>query len=138
MRRRARVLRRSMTQAERIMWNMLRAHRLLDTGFKRQKPIGPYIVDFVCLSAKLVIEIDGGQHFSAAGTAADNRRDRYLAAKGYRTLRFSNHDVMTNRSGVIGTIASAIQASSSTPCFSPSLALPRKRGRGEDSRGMPL
>src|SRR3984957_5247869 len=98
---RARDLRRGLTNAERIVWYGVRAHRLNGASFRRQTPVGPYIVDFVCHSAKLVVEIDGGQHFEDAHEKRDARRDRFLAGKGYRVLRFSNHDVMSNRGGVL-------------------------------------
>jgi very-short-patch-repair endonuclease len=96
-------------------------------SFRRQTPIGPYVVDFVCHVAKLVIEIDGGQHFESRQEQRDARRDVYLADKGFRVLRFNNHDVMTNREGVLETIAAAIR-------LAPSLTLPRKRGRGRKRR----
>jgi very-short-patch-repair endonuclease len=105
---RARALRRDLTDAERIIWNALRAHRLNGAGFRRQTPIGPYIVDFVCHEAKLVIELDGGQHFEAEHLAKDARRDAFLEGRGFSVLRFNNHDVMTNRSGVLETIAAAL------------------------------
>jgi very-short-patch-repair endonuclease len=92
-------------------------------SFRRQTPIGPYVVDFVCHAAKLVVEIDGGQHFVSKHEQRDARRDAYLAAKGFDVLRFNNHDVMTNRQGVLETIAAAIERA-------PSLSLPRKPGRG--------
>src|SRR5947208_10482778 len=92
---RARSLRANSTDAERIIWRALRAHRMNGASFRRQTPIGPYIVDFVCHSAKLVIEIDGGQHFQAEHRERDVRRDRFLTRKGYRILRFNNHEVMT-------------------------------------------
>ena len=119
---RARALRRALTDAERIIWNAIRAHRLCGANFRRQTPIGPFIVDFVCHAAGLIIEIDGGQHFEPEYMKRDARRDAFLASKGYRMLRFNNHDVMTNRQGVLETIAAAI-----APAPSPSL--PRKRGR---------
>jgi len=92
-------------------------------SFRRQTPIGPYIVDFVCHAANLVIEIDGGQHFESEHERRDAQRDAFLASKGFRVLRFNNHDVMTNREGVLETIAAAVARA-------PSLSLPRKRGRG--------
>ena len=104
----ARSLRRDMTNAERIIWYGVRAHRLNGAAFRRQTPIGPFIVDFVSHAAKLVIEIDGGQHFEPAYEARDARRDAFLRSKGYRVLRFNNHDVMRNRDGVLETIAAAI------------------------------
>lgn len=118
LRARARTLRRDSTDAERIIWAALRAHRLNGASFRRQTPIGPYIADFVCHSAKLIIEIDGGQHFDAQHIKRDAARDAFLNAKKYRVLRFNNHDVMTNRAGVIETIAAAIDSA-------PSPTLPR-------------
>ena len=122
----ARALRKNSTDAERILWSELRDHRLNGASFRRQVPIATYIADFVCHAAKLVIELDGGQHFSDTQEAADIRRSAIIKAKGFRVLRFSNHDVMTNRAGVLETIASAIGAST------PTLALPRKRERERD------
>ena len=121
----ARALRNS-TDAERILWSELRDHRLNGASFRRQVPIATYIADFVCHAAKLVIELDGGQHFSDAQEAVDARRSAIIEAKGFRVLRFSNHDVMTNRVGVLETIATAIGAST------PTLTLPRKRERERD------
>jgi very-short-patch-repair endonuclease len=104
----AKALRQGMTDAERILWLAVRAHRLNGAAFRRQAPIGPYVVDFVCLAAKLVIEVDGGQHFEPKQIAHDARRRGYLAAQGYRVLRFNNLDVIKNKSGVLETIAAAI------------------------------
>jgi very-short-patch-repair endonuclease len=126
----ARALRRDMTDAERIIWYSVRAHRLQGASFRRQTPIGPYVVDFMCHAAKLIIEVDGGQHFESENMVRDARRDAYLAAQGYRVLRFNNLEVMTNKSGVLETIASALGNSET-----PSLTLPRKRGRGQGSAG---
>jgi very-short-patch-repair endonuclease len=120
---RARSLRANSTDAERIIWSAVRAHRLNDASFRRQAPIGPYVVDFVCHDAQLVIELDGGQHFESEHARRDARRDAFLRSKGFRVLRFNNHDVMSNRQGVLETIAAAVAE------LAPSLALPRKRGR---------
>jgi very-short-patch-repair endonuclease len=119
---RARSLRRNSTDAEQLVWNALRAHRLNGASFRRQTPIGPYVADFVCHAAGLVVELDGGQHFEPANMKRDTRRDAFLASKGYRVLRFNNHDVMTNKEGVLETIATALAAA-------PSPTLPRRRGR---------
>jgi very-short-patch-repair endonuclease len=119
----ARALRRNSTDAERILWSELRAGRLNGVNFRRQVPIENYIADFVCHAAKLVIELDGGQHFSDEGERADERRSAVIEAKSFKVLRFSNHDVMTNRVGVLETIATAIVERAPTP------ALPRKRKR---------
>jgi len=108
MRERARALRRDSTRAEQVIWRAVRAHRLNNVGFRRQTPIGPYIVDFVSHSAKLVIEVDGGQHFDTAHERRDARRDMFLRSKGFRVLRFNNHDVLTNLEGVWTVIAAAV------------------------------
>ena len=126
MRARARTLRRHSTDAERIVWAALRAHRLNGASFRRQKPIGPFVADFVCQAAMLVVELDGGQHFEPDQMKRDSRRDAFLNSKGYRVLRFNNHDVMSNRNGVLETIAAALAAS-------PSPTLPRKRGRASSA-----
>ena len=112
---RARELRRNLTDAERIIWYGVRAHRLNGVGFRRQAPIGPYIVDFVSHAAKLIVEIDGGQHFENEQEKRDARRTRFLEAKGYRVLRFSNLDVTRNRNGVLERIAEAAQAAAPSP-----------------------
>jgi very-short-patch-repair endonuclease len=105
-----------MTAAERIIWYALRAHRLNGAGFRRQTPIGRYIVDFVSHAAMLIIEIDGGQHFEDAHEARDAVRDAFLNAEGYRVLRFNNHEVMTNRHGVLTRIGEALgEAAPSLP-----------------------
>jgi very-short-patch-repair endonuclease len=122
----ARVLRKNSTDAERILWSELRGHRLLGVGFRRQAPIDRYIVDFVCHAAHLVIELDGGQHFSTEGEQRDASRSAAIEAKGFQILRFANNDVMTNRAGVLETIAAVIAARA------PTLTLPRKRGREQD------
>jgi very-short-patch-repair endonuclease len=111
----ARALRQNLTDAERVIWYGLRAHRLDGVGFRRQTPIGPYIVDFVSHSAKLVIEIDGAQHFEQPHLRRDTRRDAFLASKGFRVLRFNNYDVLTNRTGVLESILSALQEAPSPP-----------------------
>ena len=119
----ARALRKNSTDAERILWSELRDHRLNGASFRRQGPIKDFIADFACHAAKLVIELDGGQHFSDQAEQKDAARSAVIEAQGYKVLRFSNHDVMTNRAGVLETIAAAIE-------HAPSLTLPRKRGRG--------
>ena len=94
----AKTLRKTMTDAERTLWYHLRGHRLQGQKFKRQKPLGPFIVDFVNLERSLVIEVDGGQH--ADNAHDDRRRDAWLAAHGYRVLRFWNHQVLQEQSAM--------------------------------------
>ena len=97
-----------MTDAEKHLWREIRAHRLAGLGFRRQHPVGPYILDFVCLSGWLVVEVGGGQHYAPAGMAHDGRRDAYLRSQGFRVLRFSNLDVLGNLQGVLETILEAV------------------------------
>ena len=99
---RARALRREDTDAEARLWNALRAHRLGGWKWKRQVPKGPYIVDFICDEAGLVVEVDGGQH--AERLAYDARRTAYLERLGLRVIRFWNTDVLTNRAAVCDSI----------------------------------
>jgi very-short-patch-repair endonuclease len=122
----ARALRKNSTDAERILWSELRDHRLNGAGFRRQFPIGNYIADFICHAAKLVVELDGGQHFSDSAEAADAARSAVIETKGFQVLRFGNHDVMTNRAGVLETIAAAVAERA------PTLTLPRKRESEEN------
>src|SRR5690242_21883150 len=107
---RARQLRRNLTDAERIFWYGVRAHRLNGVSFRRQAPIGPYIVDFVSHAAKLIVEIDGGQHFENEQEKRDARRTRFLEAKSYSVLRFSNLDDTMYRNGVLERIETATKA----------------------------
>ena len=122
----ARTLRKNSTDVERILWSDLRDHRLNGASFRRQVPIQNYIADFICHAAKLVIELDGGQHFSDQGERADAARSAVIEAQGFKVLRFSNLDVMENRTGVLETIAAAIAERA------PTLTLPRKRERGQE------
>ena len=101
---RARKLRNEMTDSERLLWSELRGRRLGEHRFRRQHPIGPYILDFVCLDKRFVVEIDGGHHSEPEQTAHDARRTRWLEDAGYTVLRVSNTDVFENLDGVCGTI----------------------------------
>ena len=103
---RARELRRQLTDAERRLWNRLRRNQLDGHHFRRQRPIGPFIVDFVCMAKCLIVEVDGGQHADRA--KEDASRTAYLEKKGYRVLRFWNNDVLVNAEGVLEVIRSAL------------------------------
>jgi very-short-patch-repair endonuclease len=94
----ARDMRREPTDAEKKFWRLVRDRRLAGSKFKRQYPIGRYIADFVCLEAKLIVELDGGRH--AEQQAYDAVRDAFLAAEGFHVLRFWNSDVLTNADGI--------------------------------------
>jgi very-short-patch-repair endonuclease len=106
LRQRAKTMRSSDTRAEAHLWNVLRAHRLGGWKWRRQVPKGPYILDFLCDQAGLVVEVDGGQH--AEQVDYDARRAAYLAQCGLRVLRFWNSEVLTNRHGVCLTILDAL------------------------------
>ena len=106
---RARALRRNQTEVEQRLWYRLRAQRFQGVKFKRQKPLGPYIVDFVCMEHRLVIELDGGQHADNAGY--DRRRDRWLRANGYTVLRFWNDQVTKELPAVLEHIAARLALS---------------------------
>jgi len=103
---RARELRANATDAERRLWSILSARKLSGVRFNRQVPIGPFICDFVSRGAKLIIEVDGGQH--DADRDEDTKRTRYLEAQGYRLIRFWNNEVMENLEGVSETIQRAL------------------------------
>ena len=99
---RARALRRLSTDAERLLWKGLRGRMLGGFKFRRQTWIGPFIVDFVCVEARLVVEADGSQHADAE--AYDAARSTWLEREGFRVLRFWNHEILTNGEGVLTTI----------------------------------
>lgn len=99
---RAKQLRSNQTDAEQKLWHQLRAHRFLGLKFKRQKPIGPYIVDFVCIEKRLVIEVDGGQH--AERKAEDDARSAWIVDQGYSVLRFWNNEVLGDIDAVLRCI----------------------------------
>jgi very-short-patch-repair endonuclease len=102
----ARELRKTPTDAERRLWHGLRNKQLDGFRFRRQQAMGPYIVDFFCPEASLVVEIDGGQH--DANAAQDAVRTQWLEERGYRVLRFWNNDVLANTEGVLLTIREAL------------------------------
>lgn len=87
---RRRELRVHATDAERLLWRVLRMRLLVGLKFRRQHSVGPYIIDFYCADRQLAVELDGGQHFTVEGLDYDRRRTAYLAARGIRVLRFTN------------------------------------------------
>jgi very-short-patch-repair endonuclease len=117
-------MRSGQTDAERRLWQILRAHRFAGHKFRRQVPLDFYIADFVCFAARLIIEVDGGQH---AGSTSDERRDTYLQQHGFRVLRIWNSDLFENEEGVGELILSALR---SPPLPNPSPA------RGEGLNGV--
>ncbi|HEX2654394.1 MAG TPA: endonuclease domain-containing protein [Xanthobacteraceae bacterium] len=109
--RRARQLRRAMTDAERKLWWHLRRLPMEGAHFRRQATIGPYFADFACHEQRLVIEVDGGQHALADRASADANRTAFLQSQGYRVLRFWNNDVLTNIESVLRVIHAELEQS---------------------------
>ncbi|MCD5416329.1 endonuclease domain-containing protein, partial [Candidatus Bipolaricaulota bacterium] len=89
------------TEAEKLLWQKLRIRQLGGAKFRRQTPIGPYIVDFFSFEHRLVVEIDGGQHNTPQGQQYDLTRTAWLEAQGFRVLRFWSNEVLTNLEGVL-------------------------------------
>ena len=117
---RAKRLRRDSTNVERKLWRHLRDRGIGHAKFRRQHPIGRYVVDFACIEAGLVVELDGGQHVDQQEYDAD--RTGYLESKGFQVIRFWNNEVLENIEGVLGAIEAALKKPSPRP--SPA------RGRG--------
>jgi len=107
---RTRQLRRNMTDAERRLWGRLRKEAL-GYDFRRQHRLGVYVVDFVCLERRLIVEVDGGQHNMPKGLARDATRTRWLENDGYEVLRFQNTDVLTSTDDIVETIWHALRKS---------------------------
>ena len=101
----ARQLRRRMTDAENRLWFHLRNRALDGRKFRRQVPVGPYVVDFACVQARLAVELDGGQH---AGNLKDPARTAFLRKQGYRVLRFWNNDVLQRTDAVLEQVLTAL------------------------------
>jgi very-short-patch-repair endonuclease len=102
----AKSMRHTPTEVESNLWALLRNRRFAGYKFRRQMPLGTYIVDFACLSAKLIVEADGSQH---ADDARDTARDAYLTGQGFRVLRFWNNDILSQQDSVMETIWAALQ-----------------------------
>ena len=105
----SRDLRNNMTDAEQLLWRKLRRKQILGLQFYRQKPILNFIVDFYCPAANLVIECDGGQHYTAEGLEADRARDQALAQLGLNVLRFDNRQILTEIDGVVEKIYCVVE-----------------------------
>ncbi len=106
---RARRLRRDATDAERALWSILHGRQLAGYKFRRQTPIGPYIVDFVCKQQRLIVEVDGGQHQDQR--SYDDKRTQALESEGYRVIRFWNNEVLTDLSAVADAILMELEPS---------------------------
>ena len=134
LRTRARELRNNPTDAERVLWGRLRFWQIDGYKFRRQQPLGRYIVDFVCLEKRVIVELDGGQHAQQA--SLDAERDRWLRDEGFTILRFWNHDVLKDVGAVKELIYKTLQ---STPYLNPPpQGGRRKKGRAKiSSRSLP-
>jgi very-short-patch-repair endonuclease len=130
----AKTLRSKMTDAERRLWYRLRAHRFGGIKFKRQVPVGSYVVDFACLSQKLILEIDGGQH---ADNEADCLRDQRLNELGFEVLRFWNNDVLKRTDTVLELVMAALKGNRQISPSPGALRAPPSplRGEGKSGRG---
>lgn len=146
----ARDLRQKQTDVEKLLWAKLRDRRLAGTKFRRQHPIGNYIVDFVSLDRKLVIELDGGQHNTKMGKLRDKQRVEQLQKEGYKVLRFWNNEVLKNFDGTLEMIYRTLTKVKTQPSPPPSPLTsilsqrerktiepsPFRRGKGEVGRGL--
>jgi very-short-patch-repair endonuclease len=110
---RAQELRKNLTDAEQHLWRILKRHQIAGVKFRRQQPLGSFIVDFVCFERRLIVEVDGGQH--AEQVPYDEQRTGWLEAQGYCVLRFWNNDVLANAEGVADAIGNAVERRSPPP-----------------------
>ena len=114
----ARKLRRDMTDAEKKLWSEIR-RKQIGVKFRRQAAFGPYILDFLSIEAKLVIELDGSQHYTEEGRQKDYVRDEYLKQQGLTVLRFSDYEALTNTDGILHTIFLYVNKKDNDPLSSP-------------------
>jgi len=110
MRTNAKRMRHKMTDAELKLWNELRAHRLEGLGFRRQHPVGPYIVDFACVEHRLIVEVDGSQHADDVDAEYDAKRTKYLELQGWTVIRFWNDDVLKDLDNTCAHILAVLRA----------------------------
>lgn len=100
----ARKLRNNLTDTEKVLWYYIKSRQVQNLKFRRQAPIGPYIVDFVCYSIKLIIELDGSQHRDKENMVRDQKRDDWLRKQGFKILRFWDNEILENINGVMEEI----------------------------------
>lgn len=124
---RARSLRRNMTEAEKKLWAILRNRNVGGAQFRRQVPVGPYIADFLCGDAGLIVEADGGQH---ADNAADAARDQFLRQRGFQVMRFWNNEILSNLDGVAAKILIALETTPHPPTAARRAPPSPSRGEG--------
>jgi very-short-patch-repair endonuclease len=128
-------MRREQTPAERRLWQGLRNHQLGDLKFRRQVPLGHFIADFYCPTAKLVVELDGVSHIDSQ---TDGARDAWMLSQGLRVLRFSNHEVLSNPEGVLLAMKQAALSAMPAQLQPPPPPNPLPQGEGESSRIPPF
>ena len=129
---RAKELRHRMTRAETLLWRYIKAHRIEGLGFRRQVPLGNYVADFVCHSARLIVELDGESHDFESRRKNDRQRDAWFEREGYVVLRFTNDQVLRKLEGVVHVIRETALAHRGPP---PSLPLPHKGGGNSSKSG---
>jgi type I restriction enzyme M protein len=115
----ARTLRTQQTDAESLLWRLLRNRQIVGYKFRRQHPVGPYILDFYCHEKKLAIELDGGQHNTESGLANDQKRTQFLMSEGITVLRFWNHEVLQDKDAVLEQVYGVLEGTFTlTPALS--------------------
>jgi len=127
----AQTLRKTMTDAELILWSRVRNKQICNVQFNRQKPLGPYIVDFYASSVNLVIELDGGQHYEFNQVKKDQKRDSFLKSLGLIVLRFDNSQIFKELDAVLDVVYREIQKSLKPPAsigYRRSLRPPLQKG----------
>ncbi len=124
----AKRLRRSMTKAETVLWTALKGRALDGWRFRRQHPVGPYVADFACVEAKLVVEVDGATHGERHEIEHDRERSAFLARQGFRVLRVGNLDVYENLDGVVRLIAASLAPLRPSASIRSAAQAPRTRG----------
>ncbi len=137
----ARTLRHNSTDAENLMWQLLRGRQIAGAKFRRQHPIEPYVLDFYCHELELAVEVDGGQHNELAGRVHDARRDAFLVNKGLKTLRFWNNQVLAETEAVLEAVYQAVmelRAAGSSPTGPSPIPLPEGEGIGSMPDSLPL
>jgi very-short-patch-repair endonuclease len=125
----AKDLRKNATEPERRLWSLLRGKQMAYLRFRRQQPIGPYIVDFYCSAVRLVIELDGSQHGTNEAVAYDTARTKWLEERGYRVLRIANADLLRNSEDALEAIWSAVKNSGLPLPEPPKAVRPSLKGR---------
>ena len=133
-RERAKQLRSNATEPEQCLWRALKNIPVYGSHFRRQVPIGPYVADFACLKARLIIELDGGHHSQDDVAIKDEHRTRWLESEGYRVVRFWNAELTENMNGVLETLYATLYGAPQSAAIA-LLTPPRPEGRPSPSRG---